>query len=305
MPDFIQTADWAVLHWIRENLHCGALDFLMPKLTLLGEGGAVWIVAGLALTASKKYRKHGICLLLALLAGLLLCNIGLKNIVARPRPCWLEAQQITDEAFAQICTVIRPGMTEREIAAELIYRMLRLGAEGTSFDPIVLTGPDTSMPHGVPGDRRVAAGDFVTMDFGCRKNGYCSDMTRTVAVGIPTDEMRSVYQTVLNAQLAGIAAAKAGVTGERVDAAARKVISDAGYGDYFGHSFGHSLGLDIHEHPIAAPGVHGRLPEHTVISAEPGIYLPGKFGVRIEDVMHLTADGAEILTRSPKNLIIL
>ena len=130
-------------------------------------------------------------------------------------------------------------------------------------------------------------------------------MTRTVAVGIPTDEMRSVYQTVLNAQLAGIAAAKAGVTGERVDAAARKVISDTGYGDYFGHSFGHSLGLDIHEHPIAAPGVHGRLPEHTVISAEPGIYLPGKFGVRIEDVMHLTADGAEILTRSPKNLIIL
>ena len=181
-----------------------------------------------------------------------------------------QAQQITDETFAQICTVIRPGMTEREIAAELIYRMLRLGAEGTSFDPIVLTGPDTSMPH-----------------------------------GMPSDEMRSVYQIVLNAQLAGIAAAKAGVTGERVDAAARKVISDAGYGDYFGHSFGHSLGLDIHEHPIAAPGVHAKLPEHTVISAEPGIYLPGKFGVRIEDVMHLTADGAEILTRSPKNLIIL
>ena len=146
-----------------------------------------------------------------------------------------QAQQITDETFAQICTVIRPGMTEREIAAELIYRMLRLGAEGTSFDPIVLTGPDTSMPHGVPGDRRVAEGDFVTMDFGCRKNGYCSDMTRTVAVGMPSDEMRTVYQTVLDAQLAGIAAAKAGVTGERVDAAARKVITDAGYGDCFGH----------------------------------------------------------------------
>ena len=229
----------------------------------------------------------------------------IRNLRAAKQPEELammyQAQQITDETFAQICTVIRPGMTEREIAAELIYRMLRLGAEGTSFDPIVLTGPDTSMPHGVPGDRRVAAGDFVTMDFGCRKNGYCSDMTRTVAVGMPTDEMRSVYQIVLNAQLAGIAAAKAGVTGERVDGAARKVISDAGYGAYFGHS----LGLDIHEHPIAAPGVHAKLPEHTVISAEPGIYLPGKFGVRIEDVMHLTADGAEILTRSPKNLIIL
>ena len=140
----------------------------------------------------------------------------IRNLRAAKQPEELammyQAQQITDEAFAQICTVIRPGMTEREIAAELIYRMLRLGAEGMSFDPIVLTGPDTSMPHGVPGDRRVAAGDFVTMDFGCRKNGYCSDMTRTVAVGIPTDEMRSVYQTVLNAQLAGIAAAKAGVT---------------------------------------------------------------------------------------------
>ena len=132
-----------------------------------------------------------------------------------------QAQQITDETFAQICTVIRPGMTEREIAAELIYRMLRLGAEGTSFDPIVLTGPDTSMPHGVPGDRRVAAGDFVTMDFGCRKNGYCSDMTRTVAVGYATDEMKNVYDIVLRAQLAGIARAAAGVTGAEIDGAAR------------------------------------------------------------------------------------
>ena len=233
----------------------------------------------------------------------------IRNLRAAKQPEELammyQAQQITDETFAQICTVIRPGMTEREIAAELIYRMLRLGAEGTSFDPIVLTGPDTSMPHGVPGDRRVAAGDFVTMDFGCRKNGYCSDMTRTVAVGMPTDEMRSVYQTVLQAQLAGIAAAKAGVTGERVDAAARKVISDAGYGDYFGHSFGHSLGLDIHEHPIAAPGVHARLPEHTVISAEPGIYLPGKFGVRIEDVMVLNETGCEVITKAPKEQLIV
>ena len=196
----------------------------------------------------------------------------IRNLRAAKQPEELammyQAQQITDETFAQICTVIRPGMTEREIAAELIYRMLRLGAEGMSFDPIVLTGPDTSMPHGVPGDRRVAAGDFVTMDFGCRKNGYCSDMTRTVAVGIPTDEMRSVYQTVLNAQLAGIAAAKAGVTGERVDAAARKVISDAGYGDYFGHSFGHSLGLDIHEHHHFENGFDDKLDYYTLEEAE-------------------------------------
>ena len=198
-----------------------------------------------------------------------------------------QAQQITDETFAQICTVIRPGMTEREIAAELIYRMLRLGAEGTSFDPIVLTGPDTSMPHGVPGDRRVAEGDFVTMDFGCRKNGYCSDMTRTVAVGYATDEMKNVYDIVLRAQLAGIARAAAGVTGAEIDGAARKVISDAGYGEYFGHSFGHSLGLYIHESPSASPSVKTPMPEGAVISAEPGIYLPGKFGVRIEDVLSL------------------
>ena len=215
------------------------------------------------------------------------------------------AQAIAEKALDDVLGIIRPGITERDIAAEISYRMLKHGGEGNSFDPIAVTGANSSMPHGVPSDAVVREGDFITMDFGCIKDGYCSDMTRTVAVGMPSDEMRSVYQIVLNAQLAGIAAAKAGVTGERVDAAARKVISDAGYGAYFGHSFGHSLGLDIHEHPIAAPGVHAKLPEHTVISAEPGIYLPGKFGVRIEDVMHLTADGAEILTRSPKNLIIL
>ena len=216
-----------------------------------------------------------------------------------------QAQQITDETFAQICTVIRPGMTEREIAAELIYRMLRLGAEGTSFDPIVLTGPDTSMPHGVPGDRRVAAGDFVTMDFGCRKNGYCSDMTRTVALGFVTEEMDKVYKTVLKAQLAGIAATKAGVSGKAIDGAARKVIADAGYGEYFGHGYGHSLGILIHEAPNANTRNEEPMPENAVVSAEPGIYLPGKFGVRIEDVTVLTKDGCEILTKSPKNLIIL
>ena len=216
-----------------------------------------------------------------------------------------KAQEITDRTFEDLLNVIRPGMTEKELCAELIYRLYKFGSEGPSFDPITISGPNTSLPHGVPSERELQYGDFVTMDFGCLYHGYCSDMTRTIALGYVSEKMDKVYHTVLEAQLAGIAAAKAGVTGERVDAAARKVISDAGYGAYFGHSFGHSLGLDIHEHPIAAPGVHAKLPEHTVISAEPGIYLPGKFGVRIEDVMHLTADGAEILTRSPKNLIIL
>lgn len=216
-----------------------------------------------------------------------------------------QAQQITDETFAQICTVIRPGMTEREIAAELIYRMLRLGAEGTSFDPIVLTGPDTSMPHGVPGDRRVAEGDFVTMDFGCRKNGYCSDMTRTVAVGCASDEMKKVYDTVLRAQLAGIEKAAAGVTGAEIDKAGRDVIAAAGYGEYFGHGFGHSLGLNIHEQPSASPACKTPMPCGAVISAEPGIYLPGRFGVRIEDVLVIREGGCDVITKAPKELLVL
>lgn len=216
-----------------------------------------------------------------------------------------QAQEITDRAFADVLPLIRPGVTEREIAAELVYRMLKYGGEGNSFDPIVVTGRKTSMPHGVPGDVAVQPGDFVTMDFGCLKGGYCSDMTRTVAVGHASEEMRRVYDTVLQAQLAGIAAARAGVTGAEIDGAARGVIANAGYGPYFGHSFGHSLGLDIHESPNAAPNNDQPMPEHAVVSAEPGIYLPGRFGVRIEDVLHLTADGAEDITHSPKDLLIL
>ena len=215
------------------------------------------------------------------------------------------AQAITDQALKEVLPLIRPGVTEREIAAELTYRQLRLGAEGNSFDPIVVTGAHSSMPHGVPDDRKIQAGDFVTMDFGCLKGGYCSDMTRTVAVGSATDEMKKVYDIVLRAQLAGIGIAKAGVTGAQIDGAARDLIAAEGYGDYFGHGFGHSLGLYIHEAPNCAPNNTLPMPEHAVCSAEPGIYLPGRFGVRIEDVMHLTADGAEVLTKSPKELIIL
>ncbi len=215
------------------------------------------------------------------------------------------AQAIAELALAETLQVIRAGMSEREIAAELVYRMLRHGAEGNSFDPIVITGKKTSMPHGVPGDEIVADGDFITMDFGCLKYGYCSDMTRTVAVGHASDEMKNIYALVLKAQLAGIAAARAGIPGKEIDGAARKVISDAGYGEYFGHGFGHSLGLDIHEWPNANPSGEFIMPEGAVVSAEPGIYLPGRFGVRIEDVMILRRDGAEIITKSPKSELIV
>jgi len=216
-----------------------------------------------------------------------------------------KAQKITDDTFAAILDYIRPGMTEREVAARLVYEMLRRGAEKASFDPIVAAGPNGSRPHAIPGDRMIGQGMFVTMDFGCKVDGYCSDMTRTVCVGEPDGEMRSVYETVLAAQKEGIAAARAGVTGKEIDAAARRVIEKAGYGVYFSHSFGHSLGIDIHESPNASPGEQREMPVGAVISAEPGIYVPGKFGVRIEDVLVLKADGCEDITRSPRELIIL
>ena len=219
--------------------------------------------------------------------------------------CMTAAQRIAEGALEQILKEIRPGMTEKEIAARLNYLMVSAGAEKTSFDTIVASGPNGSMPHAVPGMRKVREGDFITMDFGCVYKGYCSDMTRTVALGRPSDEMRNVYDIVLQAQLAGIAAAKAGVTGAVIDGAARKVIQDAGYGVYFGHSFGHSLGIDIHEAPNAAPGNDKPMPDGAVISAEPGIYLPGKFGVRIEDVMILRPDGAQVITKAPKALLVL
>ena len=216
-----------------------------------------------------------------------------------------QAQAISEKALEEVLHIIKPGMTERQVAAELVYHMLKNGSEGNSFDPIVVTGAKSSMPHGVPGDEVIKEGDFVTMDFGSIKGGYCSDMTRTVAVGHATDEMCTVYDTVLKAQLAGIATARAGITGLAIDAAARKVINDAGYGDYFGHGFGHSLGLDIHEPPNANPRGTTIMPVGAVISAEPGIYLPGRFGVRIEDVLVLRENGCEIITKAPKELIIL
>ena len=216
-----------------------------------------------------------------------------------------KAQAITDAAFDAIVKFIRPGMTELEIAARLQYEMLTRGAEKMSFDPIVASGPNGSKPHAVPSERKVQTGEFLTMDFGCKVGGYCSDMTRTVALGEPTEEMKKVYQTVLEAQLAGIAVTRAGVPGKSIDAAARKVIADAGYGEYFGHGYGHSLGIEIHESPNANTREETLLPVGAVVSAEPGIYLPGKFGVRIEDVTILREDGCEILTKSPKELIIL
>lgn len=217
----------------------------------------------------------------------------------------IAAQRIAEKALTEVLNFIRVGRTEKEIAAFLQYQMLLGGAEKMSFDPIVVSGANSSMPHGVPTDKAVAAGDFITMDFGCIYGGYCSDMTRTVAVGSVTEEMDKVYHTVLQAQLAGIAVAKAGATGKAVHEAGAAVIEAAGYGAYFGHGFGHSLGVEIHESPNASPANDKPLPAGAVISAEPGIYLPGRFGVRIEDVVVLKEDGCEDITLAPKELLIL
>lgn len=217
----------------------------------------------------------------------------------------IAAQRIAERALEEVLNDIHPGVTEREIAARLTYLMLHHGAENMSFDPIVVSGANSSKPHGVPSDKVIEAGDFVTMDFGCIYGGYCSDMTRTIAVGSATDEMRQVYETVLAAQLAGIKLARAGVTGRAVDNAGRQLITDAGYGDYFGHGFGHGVGLLVHEAPTVSARNDQPMPAGAVITAEPGIYLPGKFGVRIEDMLYLTEDGNQNLTCAPKSLLIL
>ena len=219
--------------------------------------------------------------------------------------CMVQAQRIAEEAFTQLLPEIRPGVTERQLAARLQYLAITAGAEKMSFDTIVASGPNGSMPHAVPSDRAVQEGDFITFDFGCVYKGYCSDMTRTVAVGQVTEEMERVYAIVKEAQQAGLDAARAGKPGREVDAAARDIITAAGYGEYFGHSLGHSLGLEVHESPNATPANEKPLPRHAVISVEPGIYLPGRFGVRIEDVVVLEETGCRNLMELSKDLLHL
>ena len=214
-------------------------------------------------------------------------------------------QAITDDAFEQILPELHAGLTEHDVAGLLAHRMLANGGFTLAFPPIVASGPNGADPHGFATDRVICKGDFVTMDFGCVMNGYGSDITRTVAIGEPTSEMREVYNVVLAAQKAGMAAAHAGVQGREIDAAGRKVISDAGYGEYFTHGFGHGLGIEGHENPGAGLNDTTPLPAGAVVSAEPGIYIPGRFGVRIENLIALTETGCEDLNRTERELIVL
>jgi len=216
----------------------------------------------------------------------------------------IKAQRLAEKSFEEILPLINTGITEKQLAAELLYRFMQNGADDKAFDTIAVSGPKSSMPHGVPGNEKIGRG-FLTIDFGVRLDGWCSDTTRTICIGKPDDEMINIYNTVLEAQKAGIASISAGVSGKDVDAAARAVIENAGYGEYFGHGFGHSLGLEVHESLKASTISKDILPCGAVMSAEPGIYIPGRYGVRIEDVVYITQTGCDNITCLSKDLIVL
>lgn len=216
-----------------------------------------------------------------------------------------KAAEIAEIAFKNTLSFISAGKTEQEIAAYLNYQMAINGGEKTSFDTICISGRNTSLPHGKPTNKIISEGEFLTLDFGCVYNGYCSDMTRTVAIGYLSDEMEIVYDVVLNAQDRAEKMIKPGFTGHEADEIARKIITDAGYGDYFVHSTGHGVGLEIHEQPTLAPNKECVLKKGQLVTIEPGIYLPGKFGVRIENTVLLTEFGCEPLQKTEKELIIL
>lgn len=219
--------------------------------------------------------------------------------------CIAQAARLTDQALADVIPMIKPGITEIEIALELEYTMRRLGAEAIAFDPIVGSGPRGALPHALPSAREIRKGDFIVIDMGCVYQGYCSDMTRTLLVGNPTEKHLEIYNLVLKAQLSALEAVRPGIAGKQVDLTARKVISDAGYGDNFGHALGHGVGLEIHEEPRLSPhGAHELVPG-MIVTVEPGIYLTGWGGVRIEDLVVVTNQGCDILSQTSKDLLVI
>ncbi len=215
------------------------------------------------------------------------------------------AAAIADRAFARMVREIKPGMTELAIAARLEGLMKSYGASRPSFETIVGSGPNGALPHAKPGPRRVRRGDLIVLDFGAYYQGYCSDMTRTVVLGKPSEKQKLIYGIVQRAQLAGLDAVQAGVSGKVADGIARAIIVDAGYGKGYGHGLGHGVGMEVHELPRLSKLSDNILPENSVVTVEPGIYLPGWGGVRIEDLVVVTKHGNKILSRSPKELIVI
>lgn len=216
-----------------------------------------------------------------------------------------KAFAISDKVFMKMLGIIKPGLTELEISAEISYLHKKLGAENDAFDVIVASGVRGSLPHGTATNKKIRNGEFVTLDFGCIVDGYHSDMTRTICVGKPTAEMKKVYSVVFDAQKKACNAVRSGMSAKKIDGIARKHISSQGFGKYFGHSLGHGVGLEIHELPRVAPKSKEILSDGNVITIEPGIYIPKKFGIRIEDTVVVRENGSEVLTTSSKELIIL
>lgn len=212
-----------------------------------------------------------------------------------------KAQELTDKAFAHILTMLSPNMTENDVASELEYFMRKNGAEDKSFETIAVSGEKSSLPHGVPGNIKLKKG-FLTMDFGATVDGYHSDMTRTVSIGKADEEMKKLYNTVLRAQRSALEYLKAGVNTKDADWVAREIIYKD-YKGYFGHSLGHSVGLEVHEMPALSPNYNAILVPGNVVTVEPGIYIPGKYGVRIEDMVLICDNGIKNFTKSPKELI--
>lgn len=254
----------------------GTVTELMEKSGLPGDQ---WIPLGMELTKLRSIKSEKELQLLA------------------------EAERIGDEAFSHILGFLRPGVTELQVAAELEYFMKNHGAEGTSFDTIVASGYHSAIPHAVPTEKKLEPGDFVTMDFGCRYHGYCSDMTRTVVIGKADERQKEIYELVLRAQKTALTGLKPGMTGMEGDRLAREVIEQAGYGAYFGHGLGHSVGLEIHERPALSVRDKTLLRPGMIETVEPGVYIPDFGGVRIEDMVVITETGIRNLTSSPKELI--
>ncbi|QXM07475.1 M24 family metallopeptidase [Crassaminicella indica] len=214
-----------------------------------------------------------------------------------------QAANIADEAFLHICEYIKPGITERAVALELEFFMKNKGATATSFDTIVASGIRSALPHGVASNKTLEKGDFITIDFGCIYKGYCSDMTRTIVLGKANDKQKEIYNIVLEAQLKALEEIKPGITGREADKIARDFITSKGYGKNFGHGLGHGVGLEIHEEPRLSPIGKELLQVGMVVTDEPGIYLSGFGGVRIEDLLVITENGNRVLSKSPKHLI--
>lgn len=214
-----------------------------------------------------------------------------------------EAARIADQAFAHILSFLKEGITEKDIALELEYFMKKNGASDLSFSTIVASGVFSALPHAVPTGKKLEKGDFVVMDFGCIYGGYCSDMTRTVVIGKPSSKHREIYETVLTAQKLALEAITPFVKGKEIDKVAREYITNKGYGEYFGHGLGHSVGMEVHENPRFSFNEENVIEPGTVITVEPGIYIPEFGGVRIEDLVVVREQGIENLTISPKDLI--